>query len=304
MDRFFSFGSLLLCLIPVMVGPGCPEQGQTNEVIEVQADPKSATINDSEDSTTLGVDISGDRLEDQFRYTWVLPVDAAGTIHNASTAAAPGTIVDTQAVVGPEGTDQAVVNYVLTAHSAIKTVKLETLFVTVSRLNADGSVGEQVGTDQVQVTIFPPKCNGADGTPVVSNCGLNATCPSSVQMGDQMTITFTQQSGGPCGGTWTILMNMPGQFVSAPGGTIGTQSASFPDAGVQTTRTAVYQLSANGFDYAGIRTCPRALGYYEPASSDTGPYVSILNGAAGDALPFVVNENFGITSSPAKPLRH
>lgn len=159
----------------------------------------------------------------------------------------------------------------------------------VTLLNDDGFFRSTAGTATTEVTIQPKPCDGSEGTPVFNGCGISSSWPPANRMGEEMSITFSQPSGGICGGTWTISMNMPGEFVSAPGGTINGRSASFPDGGARTTRSAVYRLSDKASDYTGLRTCPRALGYYEFPSSTTGPYIYIRNGAAHDLLPFVVN---------------
>jgi hypothetical protein len=242
----------------------------------VMVNPAPVVIPGTADFVTLVVEVQGALAGERYRYVWQLPVDALGSLEDQS------------GPVPALGTEEASVNYVLTEHTAQQTVKLETLGLVVFEVNEDGSNGMEVGSVNTEVTILPKTCDGSEGTPVFTGCSLDSTWPSSAKMGEEITITFRQPSGGICGGTWTIYMNMPGEFVSAPGGTISTQAASFPDPGATTTRTAVFRLGANAFDYEGKRLCPRALGYYEYPSNDTGPYIYITNGAH-DLLPFVVN---------------
>lgn len=272
--RFLScIGSLV-----VVAGMQCPPTGNNppggSQVVTVT--PAPVVIPGSADSVMMTVAVQGAQPSDPFRYVWQLPADASGALEDAN------------GPVPALGTELASVNYVLTEHTPQQKVILETLGLVVFEVNEDGSNGEEVGSVNTEVTILPKTCDGSEGTPVFTGCGLNSTWPSSAQMGEEITITFSQQSGGICGGTWTIYMNMPGEFISADGGTISTQSASFPDPGATTTRTAVFRLGANAFDYEDKRLCPRALGYYEYPSDDTGPYIYITNGAH-DLLPFVVN---------------
>lgn len=270
----------LSCFVffPVIAGMTCPPTGNnpSGGPGTVKVNPSPVVVPGSADFVNMIAEVQGAQAGARFRYVWQLPPDALGGLE------------DQNGPVPALGTEQASVNYVLKTHTAQQVVKLETLGLVVFEVNADGSNGRTVGSVNTEVTILPKTCDGSAGTPVFTGCGLNSTWPTSVRMGEEMTITFRQQSGGICGGTWTIRMNMPGEFTSAPGGTISTQAVSFPDPGATTTRTAVFRLGANAFDYAGKRLCPRGLGYYEFPSADTGPYIYITNGAH-DLLPFVVN---------------
>jgi hypothetical protein len=88
-------------------------------------------------------------------------------------------------------------------------------------------------------------------------------------------------------------MNVPGQFIAYPGGTLNYGRVSFaalPD-GTTAPRSLTFRLSPNASDWAGVVRCPRELGYYEPPGSTTGPYVEVSTGAWWDLVPFLVTMN-------------
>lgn len=143
-------------------------------------------------------------------------------------------------------------------------------------------------------------CSEPAPEPIISNCNFQPKLsPNSVSPSDKITLTFQQ---GWCGGVGpTIHYNVPGKFTSYEGAELGTTNdrengtpiVRFPyitDASVSMVyvqRTVVFQLSSNLKDWTGIKICPLALGYYEPPSSTTGPYVTIIEGGH-DYLPFIV----------------
>lgn len=146
----------------------------------------------------------------------------------------------------------------------------------------------------------PPTCSGPSPEPIISNCNFQPKLsPASVVPGDTITLTFQQ---GWCGGVGpNLYFNVPGKFISYEGGELGTvddrisgvpvvRFPNVPDAGVTKTyvqRTVRFRVSADLKDWTGVKTCPRALKYYEPPNSDTGPYLTINEGGH-DYLPFTV----------------
>ncbi len=146
----------------------------------------------------------------------------------------------------------------------------------------------------------PNVCSGPSPEPIISGCNFQPKLsPASAQPGDTITVTFQQ---GWCGGAGaSINFNVPGKFISYEGGELGTVNDRIngvpvvrfphvPDAGVTKAyvqRSARFRLSADLKDWTGIKTCPRALGYYEPPGSDTGPYLTMIEGGH-DYLPFTV----------------
>lgn len=112
-----------------------------------------------------------------------------------------------------QSTEEATVDYHLNDHPTIASV-VETLSVHVVTLDQDGFFRDDVGDASCEVTVQPKPCDGTDGSPVFNGCGTGTTVsPASAHPGDILTISFTPQSGGICGGTWTATTNMPGTFL-------------------------------------------------------------------------------------------
>jgi hypothetical protein len=154
----------------------------------------------------------------------------------------------------------------------------------------EGGVGARIdlGRGTATVTIA---CEAVPA-PILSGCGSATTvAPSSVNKGGLLTISFTQRSGGLCGGTTSVRMNVPGQFLSYPGGTLSYGAVSYDALPVDPSsaaRTLTFQLSTNPVEWAGVVLCPRALGYYEPPGGTTGPYVEVSTARWWDLVPFTV----------------
>jgi hypothetical protein len=156
----------------------------------------------------------------------------------------------------------------------------------------DGGVGQRIdlgrGTSTVTIACEPfPQA-------VHSGCGsATAVAPVTVEKGGLITISFTQRSGGLCGGSTSVSLNVPGQFVSYPGGTLSYGVVTYealPTDPSSAARTLTFQLSTNPIEWAGVVMCPRALGYYEPPGSTTGPYVEVSTSRWWDLVPFTVTQ--------------
>jgi hypothetical protein len=271
-DAFYTAVDLATVVAQVQLSSTFVEGEAKASKPVVRLSPDAATVDPRGQVTLTALipDITG-----TFNYHWDTP-GALG--HLEDDRGHYGTSFDSTAA-----SVQYVVDTALAGNSEKVTVE--------GYLVPDGGVGERLDLGSASSTVTVA-CEPVPA-PILSGCGSATTVdPATIDEGGLLTISFTQRSGGLCGGPTSVSVNVPGQFLSYPGGNLSYGAVTYdalPDAS-SAARTLTYQLSASALDWAGVVLCPRALGYYEPPGSTTGPYVEVSTWSWWDLVPFTVKQ--------------